>query len=208
MRPRDLHPPRGFTLLEVLMVVLLVGIMSSVVVLSLGTAGAQRELPEEGARLAALMEEAAGEAVMQNQEYGLRLTGSGYAFLCLNEAKQRWAPCAEEAFRERELAGGLELRLVSQGGIKALPVLDLKGDVAASTAARQRDEEEGAAAPLTPDLYFLSSGETSAATLELRVEESPEQRSEIRIDEVGRVTLEGAGAPGETRVEDADDGPA
>lgn len=207
MRQRQPQPPRGFTLLEVLMVVLLVGIMSSVVVLSLDTAGAQRQLPEEGARLAALIEEAAGEAVMQNQEYGLRLTGTGYVFLCLNEAKQRWSPCGDEAFRERELAGGLELRLLSQGGIKALPVLDLKGDVAASTAARQREEEEGEAGALLPDLYFLSSGESSAATLELRVTETPEQRSEIRIDEVGRVVLDGAGATA-GRGEGGDDDPA
>lgn len=188
-RRPDLPASGGFTLLEVLMVVLVVGILSSVVVLGIGSGGAGRHLPEEGQRLAALLEQAANEAVMQNQEYGLRVSDRGYGFLCLDEAKQRWGACADEIFRERELPEGLELRLLSAGAIKGLPA----ADEAAAAKAPARDE--AAEGRLTPDLFLLSSGETSAASLEIRVSEEPEQRSEVSLDEVGRVTLEGAGAP-------------
>ncbi|MES2918949.1 MAG: type II secretion system minor pseudopilin GspH [Pseudomonadota bacterium] len=177
----------GFTLLEVLMVVLLVGIMSSVVVLSINTGGAERHLPEESQRLAALIEQAANEAVMQNQEFGLRVTAEGYGFLCLDEAEQRWGACDNEIFRERELPEGLELQLVREGSIKALPTLD---DAGASTRDRQRRDGEGGAGAPTPDLFLLSSGESSAARLELRVREAPEMRSEISVDEVGRVRID------------------
>jgi general secretion pathway protein H len=190
--PARRHHPRaagGFTLLEVLMVVLVVGILSSVVVLGIGSGGAGRHLPEEGQRLAALIEQAANEAVMQNQEYGLRVTDRGYGFLCLDEAKQRWRACNDDIFRERELPEGLELRLVRAGTIKGLPSEEKDGD------DRQRRQEEGDEPRITPDIFLLSSGETSAASIELRVVEDPDQRSEVSLDEVGRVSLEGAGAP-------------
>lgn len=175
---------RGFTLLEVLMVVLLVGILGSMVMLSVGTGGAERQLQEESDRLVALLGQAAGEAVMQNQEYGLRLTDSGYTFLCLNEQTQRWGECSDTIFRARDIPAGLELRLLRQGALKELP---LTGDAgAAVSTAAPREEEEGER--ITPDIFLLSSGEASAASLELRVEEDPEQRSEIRIDEIGRIS--------------------
>lgn len=188
---------RGFTLLEVLMVVLLVGIISSVVVMSVNTTGPERELPEEANRLAALLEQAGNEAVMQNQEFGLRVTGQGYVFLCLDEARQRWGPCEDEIFRERELPDGLELHLLRQGGIRDLPRLATGDQSDATSAVRQRQAEEGNAGRLVPDLFLLSSGESSSGALELRVADKPEERSEISVDEVGRVTVTEAGAPAE-----------
>ncbi len=174
---------RGFTLLEVLLVVLLVGILGSMVMLSVGTGGAERQLQEESDRLVALLGQAAGEAVMQNQEYGLRLTDSGYTFLCLNEQTQRWGECSDTIFRARDIPAGLELRLLRQGALKELP---LTGDAGAAVSTAAPREEEGER--ITPDIFLLSSGEASAASLELRVEEDPEQRSEIRIDEIGRIS--------------------
>jgi general secretion pathway protein H len=185
----------GFTLLEVLMVVLLVGIISSVVMLNVGTGGAERHLREESDRLVALLGQAASEAVMQNQEYGLRLSEEGYTFLCLDEAKQRWAGCADNIFRAREIPESLELRVLRQGPQKELPLAG-DSDAAASTAA-PRDGQEGQR--ITPDIFLLSSGEASAASLELRVKESPELRSEIRIDEIGRVSRAEDAAAGEAR---------
>lgn len=177
------------------MVVLLVGIISSVVVMSINTSGPERQLPEESARLATLLEQAANEAVMQNQEFGLRVTGQGYVFLCLDEGKQRWKPCADEIFRERELPDGLELHLLRQGSIKDLPRMTTGSASDATSAVRQRQEEEGNGGRVTPDLFLLSSGESSSGSLELRVTERPDERSEISLDEVGRVQVTGVGAP-------------
>lgn len=186
---------RGFTLLEVLMVVLLVGIISSVVMLSINSGGEQRQLREESDRLATLLEQASSEAVMQNQEFGLRLTDHGYVFLCLDEAKQRWAACKDEVFRERELADGLEIRMLRQSQLKGLP--------SSGKADDQKDAGEDDGKRLTPDLFLLSSGEASAGSIELRVAATPEVKSEISVDEIGRVRLTGEGEP-EPAAEEAD----
>jgi general secretion pathway protein H len=185
---------QGFTLLEVLMVVLVVGIISSVVMLNVGTGGAERQLREESDRLFALLGQAGSEAVMQNQEFGLRVTDNGYTFLCLDEAKQRWAECRDNIFRAREIPEGLELRLLRQGVQKELPLAESEPDATASSTAPR----EEAGQRITPDLFLLSSGEASAASLELRVQENPALRSEIRIDEIGRVSR--AEAEGEEEV--------
>ncbi|HET8731764.1 MAG TPA: type II secretion system minor pseudopilin GspH [Moraxellaceae bacterium] len=188
------RPARGFTLLEVLMVVLLVGIISSVVVVSVNTSGPERALPEEAQRLAALLEQAGNEAVMQNREYGLRVTPEGYTFLCLNEEKQRWGACPEDIFRERQLPEGLELLIEKPGSLKELPSMAGQNDLAASTAARQRQADESNGKDRqTPDVFLLSSGESSAASLQIRVTDSPDVHSDIIVDEVGRVRIEGLG---------------
>lgn len=178
---------RGFTLLEVLMVVLVVGIISGVAMLSFNPGGAERQLQDESDRLAALMAQASDEAVMQNQEYGLKIIDKGYYFLCLDEAKQRWKSCPESgSFRQRELPEGLEIHLL-YGGKMALPLLANARSDAEADARPDKDQEESGPR-ITPDIFLLSSGEASPASLEIQVTEKPELKSEIDIDAIGRVS--------------------
>lgn len=176
------HPYRtvsGFTLLEVLMVVLVVGILSAVVLLGLNPGGPERRLNDEAERLASLLSLASSEAVMQNREYGLSLGEAGYRFICLDEKTQRWSPCAEDSlFREYELPEGLEVRVLSDRR------LQLPG---ARTSSQSLSLEEQKAAELQPDVLLLSSGEASPAELEIRVADDPSLRVEVRVDEIGRV---------------------
>lgn len=179
------RPLRGFTLLEVMMVVLLVGILSGIAMLGLNFGGAERQLQTESDRLATLLEQVGNEAVMQNQEYGLKLTDTGYLFLCLDEIKQRWKPCeGERSLRERTLPEGLEIHLLREGKLD-LPLA--KDDDRKEDGTRDRDSGPR----LYPDILLLSSGEASAASVEILVSEKPEFRSEIRVDDIGRVSRDG-----------------
>lgn len=184
---------RGFTLLEVLMVVLVVGIISGVAMLSFNPGGAERHLQGESDRLAALMAQAADEAVMQNQEYGLKIADKGYYFLCLDEARQRWKSCPESgSFRQRKLSDGLEIHLL-RGGKTTLPLLANAKNDAGADAGSGKDKEEPEPR-ITPDIFLLSSGEASAASLEIQVTEKPWLKSEIDIDAIGRISR-AAGKP-------------
>lgn len=174
---------RGFTLLEVLMVVLLVGIISGIAMLSLSPGGAERKLQDESDRLATLLQQAADEAVMQNQEYGLKITGNGYRFLCLDEVKQRWKPCKnDQTFREREMPEGLEVHVLREGKM-TLPLSEEN--------SKDTPEERQNGPRINPDVFLLSSGEASPASLEIVVSDKPEIRQEIRLDELGRVHRDG-----------------
>lgn len=181
------NPPaflRGFTLLEVLVVVFLVGLISSIAMLGLNAGGDERRLGDESDRLAALLLQVGNEAVMQNQEYGLKITDGGYVFLCLDEVKLRWKPCtADDSLRERRMPEGLEIHVLRESRL-SLPQANAGDDT--KDDAKNGSEKEGPR--IYPDLLLLSSGEASPASLEIRVSEKPELRSEIRVDELGRVS--------------------
>lgn len=175
---------RGFTLLEVLVVVLLVGIISSIAMLGLNAGGDERRMRDESDRLVALLSQVGSEAVMQNQEYGLKITETGYVFLCLDEVKLRWKPCTgDDTLRERDMPEGLEIHVLRESSLQLPKAAD-------NNSADDKDEDAiGKDGPrIYPDLLLLSSGEASPVSFEILVTEKPELRSEISVDELGRVS--------------------
>ncbi|MDG4553496.1 MAG: type II secretion system minor pseudopilin GspH [Candidatus Competibacter sp.] len=103
-------PPRGFTLIEVMVVMLLIGIMTGFALLSVG-GGPRERLKEEGQRLAALVELHQQEAILRGEPRGIRFTRTGYAILSLNE-KDEWQPlAAATTLTRRELPKDIVLGL-------------------------------------------------------------------------------------------------
>lgn len=105
----------GFTLLELLVVLVIVGITLSFAVLSLGLRSDKDIVLEESRRLTALMQLASEEAVIQGRELAMQLDGESYRFLLLDN-KNRWQAIeADEVLRERSLPEGLQAELVVEG---------------------------------------------------------------------------------------------
>ena len=176
----------GFTLLEVLMVVLVVGILSAVVLISLNPGGPERKLGDETERLASLISLASNEAVMQNREYGVRLEPGAYGFLCLDDKSQKWRECVGDSMlKHHVLPEGLEVRALTAGRM-SLP----EGEAEAPDSQKE-DAEKADAARLTPDVILLSSGEASPVELEIRVIEEPSLRMTVIVDDIGRVKWSG-----------------
>lgn len=193
MQARSSAVQGGFTLLEVLLVVVLVGIISSIAMLGLSAGGDERRLRNESDRLSTLLLQVASEAVMQNQEYGLRLTDTGYLFLCLDEVKQRWQACAGDAsLKEHTMPEGMEVHLLRDSNLK-LPL--------AKEDEKDTDKDSDKEPRIYPDILLLSSGEASPASVEILLSEHPEIRSEIRIDELGRVSRDDDGAESEEKAD-------
>jgi len=78
----------GFTLLELLVVVTILGLMSAAVMLAAPPAGAS--LREEAERLAARAKAAQDQAILGNRAIALRVGDSGYDFSVRRDA--RWEP--------------------------------------------------------------------------------------------------------------------
>ena len=134
----------GFTLLELLVVLVIVGITLSFAVLSLGLRSDKDIVLEESRRLTALMQLASEEAVIQGRELAMQLDGESYRFLLLDN-KNRWQVIeADEVLRERSLPDGLQAELVVEG----------IGKTPASSSGRL--------------VYFYSSGEVSPFQLSLQ----------------------------------------
>lgn len=136
---------RGFTLLEILVVVLIIGIVLSLATLAFRDDTADR-LQTEARRLAALLTLASQEAVLQGEEMAAAFSPQGYRFQVLEENK--WVDARDAVLRERQLAEDLAL------------FLEIEGETA------QPGEQEAEEQP--PRIYLLSSGEITPFTLTLK----------------------------------------
>lgn len=80
----------GFTLLEILLVVTIIGILASVVVLGATDVGRQRVIRAEAERLALAVELARDESRLRNEVWGFVVDGGTYRFQSYDEALNRW----------------------------------------------------------------------------------------------------------------------
>ena len=165
-------PSRGFTLLEVMIVMLLIGVVASMAVLGSGL-GLQGNPAEQAARrLQALAQLAADEAVLGGEAVGLGLTRGGYAFLqqrLVDPTTYAWQPLETEgALRPRTLdARQLDLELRVEGVPVSLPA---------------------ASATPAPQIYFDATGDITAFALRLAGRE-PDDPAWVLDSTNGRLRL-------------------
>ena len=173
MRKRAQRPGsvlrRGFSLVEMLVVVLIIGLMTGVAVLSLSLTDAHPA--RTGAeQLAELIRTASEEAGMQGQNLALGFWQHGWRFYVLR-ADASWEPLQGDALlRPRELPDGLRISL------------DLQGQ---TVKLADRDQTK-------PQVFLLASGEMQPFELEIR--DGGHAPVRLRGNALGEVTLHGAGA--------------
>src|SRR5690625_3085555 len=78
-----LHGQRGFTLIEVLIVLLIIGVIVGLAALAFRDNRAD-ELAREAQRLRAVLALASEEAIVKSRELGLRFDADGYRFFVLD----------------------------------------------------------------------------------------------------------------------------
>ncbi|NIL94790.1 MAG: type II secretion system minor pseudopilin GspH, partial [Woeseiaceae bacterium] len=102
----------GFSLIEILVVIVIVGIVASIALLSVGLVAGDRDLQVEARRFAALLEVAQDEATLQGREFGLEVMTSSYRFVEFDPLTNQWGDLvADETLRLRRLPAGLEFEL-------------------------------------------------------------------------------------------------
>jgi len=119
MGKADSRPPAlssGFTLMELLVVLLIIGLMTATIVLAVTVTGRDREVEEESKRVFALLNYAREQAELQTRELGLFCDEHGYEFLLHDPRRALWRSIDEdESLRARKLPHGLELGLRVEG---------------------------------------------------------------------------------------------
>ena len=102
----------GFSLLELLVVVMIIAILAGAAVLSIGTLGSDREIRREGERLQTLLDLLNEEAVMESRDYGILFTASGYRFYVYDYQTLKWLlPTGDRLLAEHALTPPLQLEL-------------------------------------------------------------------------------------------------
>ncbi len=155
----------GFSLIELLVVLVIVGVVVGAVTLAIGGSGS-RELENAARRAQARIALACERAMLGGHDIGFSLVDAGLRFGYLTpQGWQPFAPQAGEELRERPLGDGLRLELLRDG----LP-LPAGGAVDADGALR-------------PQLVCYASGELTPFELTLTRDDVPQRwRLRGRID--------------------------
>lgn len=87
---------RGFSLLELLVVVAIVGIFVGAVVLSMDVVGVDREIRHEVQRLRSIVDLVHEDALMQTRDYGVMFTQTGYKFYVYDYKTLAWVEVVDD----------------------------------------------------------------------------------------------------------------
>ena len=176
MSPRQ--RTQGFTLIELLVVLVIIGIVVSIAVVSLNALGRDPPAEKAAQQIADLAGLAAEQAVMQGQEYGLRIEPHAFEFYVYDG--RNWSlPKDDDLFRRRELGDDVNLSLVLEGTpVKLAPPTSTASQdaTAASTSTSASASSDEADRPL-PQVLLLSSGELQ--TFEVDVSSSGDPKAYV-----------------------------
>jgi general secretion pathway protein H len=210
VRPRSRSG--GFTLIEIMIVVVIIGIISATVLLSINITGRDKDLEKESDRLLTLVNYAREQAELQTREFGILVHDDGYQFVAYDTRRGLWREIYEdEALHMRKLPDGLDFKLVvdarpvvlvATGEVKPPDPKDKKkpktlADVKSLDDATSLKDAGGkklgqdsgtleAAKKITPQIMIYSNGDLSS--FEITVERDRGTRSvTLAIDDKGVV---------------------
>ena len=141
-------PPRfnqapGFTLVEILVVLIIVSVMSGIVVTSLPSSFQNSDFDEESLRLKTVIELIREESLTRASEYGLKTDKDNYSFFVYNEMEQNWTQLNTKPYAEHKLGYGILL----------------KTSIEDNELILTDEEDEESSVPNAPRILLLSSGE-------------------------------------------------
>jgi general secretion pathway protein H len=128
---------KAFTLIELIVVIVIIGVILSLTTLSIGDGGQGQRLEQEVQRFTALFKLAQQEAIMQAKEMGVAIDKQGYRFYVLQS--QQWQLLSSEVFHSYSWLSGMQVELFIEDKLLIW--------------------NEGESEPEVPAILILSSGE-------------------------------------------------
>ncbi len=163
---------RGFTLLELMIVVFVIGLVTAGVIISYSGERRDEQLEREAERLDALFDYVREQAELQTRDYGFRISTQGYSFVVFDVLANQWRPAEEDdALRERPFPAGIETEVVVEG---RRVVLETK----------KKDVED-----YMPQVMIFANGDVSSFEVLLRRDQDEDSRARIYSDESGNINL-------------------
>jgi general secretion pathway protein H len=87
---------RGFTLVEILVVIVIMAIVISLAVLSISVTGRDTQIDQESQRIEGLIDMLHERALIEGHDFGLRLEPSAYEFVAYDTRRGQWMALDQE----------------------------------------------------------------------------------------------------------------
>lgn len=198
----------GFTLLEILVVVAIIAMLALVVLVVPTWSSDSRRLDDTAGKLSDTLTALNEDSLFSGKLLALRLTSSGWTPLQFDVKQRRFEPAEGEDLKPFTLPPGLTLSWVSDQPDEQIGSGDPQQTVTLKQAARSlvaqdpfggdslssgdggdsgNDSGGNGKQPL-PQVYFFPSGETSAMTFTLSVDDKADQVAKRHLSALGAVT--------------------
>lgn len=162
---------RGFTLFEVMIVMVIVALLAGAAAMVVGGHQEGRQLENEVRKLMARMSLAQEEAIFQNREIGLQLEPEGYDFRELDEARLQWSTLSQDYMQPVKFPDWVYQEIDGTPGEWEI------------TGAEQKT------VGFYPQILFFSSGESTPFKLILKHRAKTELTYIIQSDGLNGITL-------------------
>ncbi len=176
---------KGFTLIEILVVLVIMAVVISLAVLSIGTTGRDAQLDEESRRIEGLVDILHERALLEGRDFGLRIAPNAYEFVVYSPDRDRWLNLNDEhEFRHRDLPKGVSFQLqLDSVDVVLKPVAQVLSS---------------GGAPPPPQVAIAASGEGTPFRLTL-LREATQARATVNGDAFGKTTHQSSDHPAEKR---------
>ena len=158
---------RGFTLIEILAVLIIIGVVTAVSVISVRSLGGSNDPEGQSAlRLAGLIELASQNARLENIQYGLIIKPQAYEFVKYMD--HSWMPIIRDpVFGKHTLPSGITLSASVQNPVRMPTPVTAAGAATAQAPASANKATGRDSNPMQPQIAILSTGEMTPFTLRL-----------------------------------------
>ncbi len=171
----------GFTLIEILVVIVILGVVIAIATVSVGVLGRDREVEDQARRLWAVMTQGREEAELQGRDLGVFLDDASYEFMMFDPRRSGWVVVeGDELLARRELPQGVKMRLW----------LESREVVLKQTRAPTEAELKKRA----PQIVMLASGEIMPYRLEI-AREGSDGSWRVQSQPDNTIVVEAADAP-------------
>ena len=158
---------QGFTLIEVLVVIVIISIILGLAVININPSSPTEKLQTEAARLARLIELAGEEAVLSSQHIGIQLSDNGYRFMVYRD--NDWKELEDKFLKSYHLPEEIEFTLLME-------------EVKIDTGDDNKNKER-------PNILAFSNGELTPFEITLRSQQH-EASVILSGNALGTLTLE------------------
>jgi len=166
---------KGFTLVEILIVLLIITVVVSLTVLTVNSTGRDSQLDEESRRIEGLVGLLHERALLEGRDFGLRIEPAAYEFVVYDSRRDRWMMLDQEReFRHRDLPKGVSFQLQLDAQTVVIKAID-------------RNLSNGE--PPRPQIAIAASGEGTPFRL-IMLREATQAKAVVDGDALGKISRE------------------